>query len=135
LGLARCARDGMRPVSALVKVPLAVRGDVLRLVPPDRPALAVVRSAGVTLVLTAERRAFTTLSAFREAGIDPAAHRVVVVKLGYLFPDLRRVAARSILVLTPGWTDLRVEALPYARVPRPVYPLDRGTDWHAGPAP
>jgi hypothetical protein len=58
---------------------------------------------------------------------------VVAVKLGYLIPDLRRVAARSILALTLGWTDLRVEALPYARVPRPVYPLDRGVDWHAEP--
>lgn len=120
--------------------PLAVEGAVLGLGPPapadppGEPTLAAVRAEGVTLLLTADRRPFTTLGAFRAAGIDPAAHRVVVVKLGYLFPELRRVTARSILALTPGWTDLRVEALPYARVPRPIFPLDRGMEWDAGSA-
>jgi microcystin degradation protein MlrC len=88
----------------------------------------------VELVLTAGRRAFTTVERFREAGIDPIERRVVVVKQGYLFPELRAIAAGAIMALSPGFTDLRLEGLPYRRIRRPVYPLDGDFPWHpAGP--
>jgi microcystin degradation protein MlrC len=83
----------------------------------------------VSVVLTADRRAFTSFAGFEQAGIDPLAHKVVVVKLGYLFPELRDHAPRAIMALSPGFTDLRVEALPYRRVARPIFPLDREMEW------
>jgi microcystin degradation protein MlrC len=85
----------------------------------------------VRLILTGERRAFTDRKAIAAAGVDPQAHRVVVVKLGYLFPDLAAAAARAILALSPGATSLRLETLPYRQLPRPVFPLEREAGWHA----
>ena len=41
------------------------------------------------------RKAMTTLDDFRNAGVDPLAHKVVVVKLGYLMPQLRDAAPRD----------------------------------------
>src|SRR2546421_5368329 len=37
---------------------------------------------------------------FRVAGLNPLEHKLVVVKLGYLFPELRAIAPREILTLS-----------------------------------
>jgi microcystin degradation protein MlrC len=109
--------------------PLAVRGRVLHLGPGAPPATATVRVAGVTLILATDRRAFTDRASIAAAGVDPMAHKIVVVKLGYLFPDLYDHAPRAMMALSPGATDLRLERLPYRRLSRPLYPLDVALDW------
>jgi microcystin degradation protein MlrC len=109
--------------------PLEVSGTVRHLDPSDDPTLAVLQVEGVTVVLTSDRRAFPTAASFQRAGLDPARAKVIVVKLGYLFPELRQIAARSIMALSPGYTDLRLERLPYRRLARPIYPLDRNVAW------
>jgi microcystin degradation protein MlrC len=109
--------------------PLEVTGTVRHLDPAEAPTFAVLQVDGVSVVLTADRRAFTSFAGFQQAGIDPLAHKIVVVKLGYLFPELRDRAPRAIMALSPGFTDLRVEALPYRRVARPIFPLDREMEW------
>ena len=63
------------------------------------------------------------------AGVDPMAQKIVVVKLGYLFPDLYDHAPRAIMALSPGATDLPLERLPYRRLARPVSPLDGDLAW------
>ncbi len=104
--------------------PLEVTGKVVHLDPQDAPTLAVVQVEGVTLLLVKERRPFADLSSFQRARIDPLQHKIVVVKLGYLFPELRDNAPRAIMALSPGFTDLRLERLPYRHLRRPIYPLD-----------
>jgi microcystin degradation protein MlrC len=94
-----------------------------------QPSLAVLRVEGVDIVLTSERQAFTTLESFRRAGIDALKRKIVVVKLGYLFPELRDNALRAIMALSPGFTDLRMEILPFQRVRHPIFPLDKDFTW------
>jgi len=106
-----------------------VTGTVRHLDPQESPTLAVLQVEGVTVVLAGDRRAFTSFADFRKAGIDPLQHKIVVVKLGYLFPELRDHAPRAIMALSPGFTDLRLEMLPFKRVPRPIFPLDREMEW------
>jgi microcystin degradation protein MlrC len=91
--------------------------------------IAVVRAGGVRIILTSDRRAFTERQAIAAAGVDPEGQRLIVVKLGYLFPDLAAHAAHAIMVLSPGATTLRLETLPYQQLPRPVYPLEPDTAW------
>ena len=105
--------------------PLEVTGTVRRLHPADAPTVAALQVEGVTILLAADRRAFVTRNSFLEAGIDPSAQKIVVVKLGYLFPELREIAARAVMALSPGFTDLRLERLPYRQV--------RAADLSAGP--
>ena len=57
------------------------------------------------------------------------AYKIVVVKQGYLFPDLSDHAPRAILALSPGACDERLEELPYRRLQRPIYPLDGDFAW------
>lgn len=64
-----------------------------------------------------------------EVEIDPLEHKIVVVKLGYLFQGLRDIAPRTIMALTPGFAYQLVENLTYAKIRRPMYPIDRDMVW------
>ncbi len=113
--------------------PLPVAGRVERLVmgDPEAGSQAVVRVGGVRLILTERRKAFTEVADFAAVGIDPRAHKIVVVKLGYLFPELAPLAALSLLALSPGVSDLELTRLPYRQVRRPIYPLNPEMAWQA----
>jgi microcystin degradation protein MlrC len=100
--------------------------------PFDAAAMATVRAGGVRVIITDIRKAFATLQDFQRAGIDPLEHKIVVVKLGYLMPELRDTALREILVLSPGYADMELTRLPYEHVTRPIYPLDLDFEWHPG---
>jgi microcystin degradation protein MlrC len=100
-------------------------GDIQRKISP----MATLNVGGVHIIITGLRKPMTTLRDFRNAGIDPLAHKLVVVKLGYLMPELRDAAPREILVLTPGYSDMQLERLPYQYVRRPIFPLDRDFEW------
>jgi microcystin degradation protein MlrC len=115
--------------------PLKISGTVEFITqPPDsdnqdkKPA--VVRMNGILLVILNQRRSFTTPADFTEVGIDPLDHKIVVVKLGYLFQDLRDIAPRTIMALTPGFANQVLEDLPYKHVRRPIYPLDPDMKWN-----
>ena len=114
--------------------PLAISGAVHSVTeesdpraPQRRPA--VVEVGGILVVLLSERRSFTAPADFEAVGIDPLAHKIVVVKLGYLFQGLRDIAPRAIMALTPGFAYQVVENLPYEQVRRPIYPLDPDMSW------
>jgi microcystin degradation protein MlrC len=94
---------------------------------------AVLRVGGVAVILTAQREAFTTLDQFHQLGIEPAQEPIIVVKLGYLFPELQAVAAQSLLALSPGIVNPDVTALAYQHVRRPSFPLDRDMTWQPDP--
>jgi microcystin degradation protein MlrC len=66
---------------------------------------------------------------FEKLGLDPLAHKIVVVKIGYLVPDLKRAAPRAFLALSPGAVDQAIERLPYQRIRRPIYPVDPDMTW------
>jgi microcystin degradation protein MlrC len=48
----------------------------------------------------------------------------VVVKLGYLFPDLAKMADKSILAFTPGSSAERIEDIGLKEIRRPMFPFD-----------
>jgi microcystin degradation protein MlrC len=132
--VARCAEAGVGGRVALSLggkldpvhgAPLGVEGHVIALSEPEPESLqAAVQVGGVLVIVTAQRTAFTTVAQFEALGIDPRAHEVVAVKLGYLFPELQQIARTSLLAFSPGAIDPLVERLPYRRVRRPIYPLD-----------
>jgi microcystin degradation protein MlrC len=49
----------------------------------------------------------------------------VIVKIGYLEPELYAMRADWILALTPGGVDQNLERLPYKHIQRPMFPLDK----------
>jgi microcystin degradation protein MlrC len=83
----------------------------------------------VTVIVTTQRKGFTTIADFTEVGVDPLSHKIVVVKLGYLFPDLIQVAPKALMALSPGASDLALERLPYHQIQRPMFPIDKEFAW------
>ncbi len=92
-------------------------------------SMATVRAGGVRILVADRRIFFSSLNDFRKAGIEPLEHKIVVVKLGYLMPELRDAAPREILALTPGYSDMDFTRLPYRFVTRPIFPLDDDFAW------
>lgn len=111
--------------------PLPVRGRVIHLAPPEPRAgvQAVLQVDGVQIIVTERRKAFHFVEDFRRLGIEPLQHKIVVVKMGYLVPDLAAIAPRALLALSPGAVDQAIERLPYRRIQRPIYPLDPDMTW------
>jgi microcystin degradation protein MlrC len=105
-----------------------LRGTVTRLLAADPVGgdLAVVRSGGVSAVLTTRRKPYHFVADLTALGLDPAAFDVTVVKIGYLEPDLFRAAAGSVLALTPGAVNQDLLSLTYHHLDRPIHPLDEG---------
>jgi microcystin degradation protein MlrC len=95
----------------------------------DSPSLAVLKVEGVKVILTSDRRAFTNPQSFKRANINPLEQKIIVVKLGYLFAELRPIAKKSVMALSLGFTALMVDQLPYKHIIRPIYPLDHDFEW------
>jgi microcystin degradation protein MlrC len=92
-------------------------------------AVATLRVGGVRVLVTDLRKVFMGLADFHQAGVEPLEHKIVVVKLGYLMPELRDGAPREILALSPGYSDMDFTRLPYRYVTRPIFPLDGDFAW------
>jgi microcystin degradation protein MlrC len=91
--------------------------------------VVTLRLGGVHVIVSELRKTFTRLADFHQAGVDPLRHKLVVVKLGYLFPELRAIAPREILTLSPGYADMDLTRLAFRHVQRPIYPLDQEIAW------
>ncbi|MCB0127384.1 MAG: MlrC C-terminal domain-containing protein, partial [Caldilineaceae bacterium] len=87
--------------------------------------VAVVQIEGVTAVLTERRTPFHRIQTFTQLDLDPHAYQIVVVKMGYLVPEINQLAKRALLALSPGAVNQDIENLPYQRFQRPMYPMDR----------
>ncbi|MBI5799242.1 MAG: M81 family metallopeptidase [Verrucomicrobia bacterium] len=92
----------------------------------DMGPCAVVRHAGVTILLTSRRTPPFDLGQWRSQGLEPKSFSFIGVKAAVAH---RRaydsIAARMLWVDTPGPCTSNLRSLPYQRIRRPVFPLDR----------
>ena len=86
---------------------------------------AVVRHAGVTILLTSKRTPPFDLGQFRSQGIEPRAFDVIGVKAAVAHRQAYDpIAVASHWVDTPGPCSSNLASFPYRRLRRPVAPLD-----------
>ncbi|PYE41479.1 microcystin degradation protein MlrC [Rhizobium sp. PP-F2F-G20b] len=90
---------------------------------------AVVTVGGITVILAARRRPYHDIADFTRHGIDPKGVRLLVVKSGYLSPELAPIAQPNLMALTDGVINQDIERLPNNRRRRPSYPFDRAFDY------
>lgn len=90
----------------------------------DAKTEVVVKSGNVFVIVTKKRKPYHHEKDFTHLGLNPRETDVVVVKIGYLVPELYDMRADWIMALTPGGVDQDLLRLPYKRVNRPIYPLD-----------
>ena len=108
-------------------VPVTAEAEVVFLLETGEERLreAVVRIGGIDLVLTVRRRPFHNIPDFTRLGLDPRTAKIVVVKSGYLSPDLGPIANPSLMALSPGVVDQFVERLVRKHKNVAQYPFDR----------
>ncbi len=85
----------------------------------------VVRVGSVHVIVTKKRKPYHKEVDFTRLGLDPRQTDIVVVKIGYLVPELYDMRADWVMALTPGGVDQDLERLNYRRILRPMYPLDK----------
>ena len=61
-------------------------------------------------------------------GLDPRETDIVVVKIGYLVPELYDMRGDWVMALTPGGVDQDLERLDYKRIKRPMFPMDKNME-------
>lgn len=92
---------------------------------PDGGRCVSVRVGGLSVLVTSRRMQYGLLDSYARLGIKVDEMDLVVVKIGYLEPELFDAAGDWLLALTPGGVDQDLARLPYQNVVRPVFPLDR----------
>ncbi|WP_461638539.1 M81 family metallopeptidase [Leucobacter sp. BZR 635] len=110
--------------------PVTLTGTVFSLTDGDADAgtQAVIAVGGLHVIVTERRKPFHHLDDFRMLGLDPEAADIVVVKIGYLEPELYELAAGWTLALTPGGVDQDLLRLGHHRLLPGVYPFDQSGD-------
>ena len=113
--------------------PLDIEAKVLFISPDSlintNRGAAVIETDGVKTVILKTRRSFVEIKDFTEAGLNPLDFKIVIVKLGYLFPELRDIAPVHLMALTSGFCNLDIASLPFRNVHRPIFPLDSDMVW------
>lgn len=111
--------------------PVTVEARVAFLLKVDDPTRreAVLQVGGISVVVHSKRRPYHDIHDFVRLGLNPMDARIVVVKSGYLSPELAPIANPSIMALSPGVVDQYVERLLRLRKVVPTFPFDKGFEY------
>ncbi len=90
-----------------------------------------LRFGGVIATFHAARVSFTGPGHFEAVGIDPRAHKMYVVKVGYLHPQQEDICGRNICLISEGVGAVDFGLFTYTRIPRPAFPMDADMDWNS----
>ncbi len=106
--------------------PLKLSGTVTSIYYDDKDAETevVVQIGSISVIVTKKRKPYHHESDFTNLGLNPRTTDILVVKIGYLVPELYEMRGDWIMALTPGGVDQDLNRLPYKRIKRPMYPLD-----------
>jgi len=89
-----------------------------------------VSFGNVDAVFTEKRSAFIEKGNFDKANVDLLGYEIVVVKLGYLFEELKPYADRELFALSDGASCVELTRLGLQHIERPMYPLE-DFEWSA----
>ena len=78
----------------------------------------------VWIVVTDNNHSFVEEHQLDACGVDWRAFEVIVVKQGYIHPELKAAGALSVMSLTDGATPQNTKLIKFKRIMRPMYPID-----------
>lgn len=91
----------------------------------DAEVEVVIKVGSVRVIVTKKRKPYHYEKDFTDLGLNPREAAIVVVKIGYLVPELYDMRGDWIMAQTPGGVDQDLDRLGHKRIIRPMYPLDR----------
>ncbi|MDA0315225.1 MAG: M81 family metallopeptidase [Bacteroidetes bacterium] len=106
--------------------PVRLSGTVEAIKQGDKDAgvEVVVKVGAIKVIVTKKRKPYHLEKDFTDLGLNPRKAAIVVVKIGYLVPELYDMRGDWIMAQTPGGVDQDLERLGHKRIIRPMYPLD-----------
>lgn len=107
--------------------PVLLEGTITAIEHGDKHAKVevVVKVGNIDVIVTKKRKPYHRESDFTNLGLNPRDADIVVVKIGYLVPELYEMRGDWTMALTPGGVDQNLERLGYQRIKRPMFPLDK----------
>ena len=114
-------------VDARYAPPLNISGTVESIVEGDKDAEVEVsvKTGSIHVIVTRKRKPYHKEIDFSRLGLKPRDADIVIVKIGYLEPELYAMQKGWTMALTPGGVDQILERLNYKRVERPIFPVDK----------
>lgn len=111
--------------------PLEVTGKVIAVSHRDKRMgpEAVLQVGQVAIILSAHRRPYHLREDYLGLGLDPLENNMTVVKIGYLEPELKAMAASHILLLSEGGVNPSLTDIIYENIARPMFPFDQDFEW------
>ncbi|KAK7189736.1 hypothetical protein DPSP01_005795 [Paraphaeosphaeria sporulosa] len=106
--------------------PITITGQVhsIKHGDPHAQTEVVLKTGSVFVILTKLRKPYHKERDFTELDLRPRKADIVVVKIGYLEPELYDMASDWMLALTPGGVDQDLGRLGHHRIQRPMWPFD-----------
>jgi microcystin degradation protein MlrC len=110
--------------------PVRVKAKVLFLSHRDDPLgrQAAIETEGIVVVLTERRRPFHYIKDFTSLGLEPTKFKIVVVKAGYLEPEINKIANPNLMALTEGAVNQDIVNIANKRR-IPSYPFQPDLKW------
>ena len=88
----------------------------------------VIKVGSIKVIVTKKRKPYHREKDFTQLNLNPRKADILVVKIGYLVPELYNIRGGWNMALTPGGVDQDLERLGYKRIKRPMFPLDKQMD-------
>lgn len=83
-----------------------------------------ISGLSVDICIADTRQTMAENQQFIAAGLDWDSYDIIIVKQGYIFPELKEKAKLSIMSLTQGSTLQNTKKISFKRIMRPMYPID-----------
>ncbi len=114
-------------VDARFAGPVKLSGTVEAIAYGDQQAEVevVVRVGSLHIIVSKKRKSYRAKEDYIRLNLEPLKMDIVMVKMGYLEPDLYAMQADWMMALTPGGVDQNLEGLRYKRIQRPMFPFDK----------
>ena len=113
-------------VDARYAGPVMLKGKIEKIRHGDKHAETevVVKVGSVHVIVTKIRKPYHHEADFTNLGLNPRKTDIVMVKIGYLVPELYNMRGDWLMAQTPGGVDQDLERIGYKRIKRPMFPLD-----------
>lgn len=105
--------------------PVKLSGTVTSLLDNPGNREAVVKVGSMYVIVTEKRKGFHYIRDFTNHGLNPSEADIVMVKIGYLVPELYDIQSDWMMAHTKGGVNQDLVSLPYKRIIRPMYPFDK----------
>ena len=105
--------------------PVRLKGTIEAIKHGDKNAETevVVKVGSMHIIVTKKRKPYHYEADFTNLGLNPRETNIVMVKIGYLVPELYNMRAGWTMALTPGGVDQDLERLGYKRIKKANVPF------------